>query len=110
MTILQFKTGQTGTVNFAVTDVANAPIDLTTYTVTLVIRGPNVLKKITGTKNSPNSLGTGFFSIVKADYAELRPATYDFEIWISTGDGANDANIPVKSGRLKIVDVPQRIV
>lgn len=109
MTIVTMKVQQTGTINFTVTDVANQPIDLTTYTVTLVIRGPNVLKKITGTKNSPNSLGTGYFSIVKADYVELRPNTYDFEVWISTGDGANDANIPVKSGRLKIVDVPQRL-
>jgi hypothetical protein len=109
--LIGLKNGQTATINFTVLNSDGSARDLNGFTVTMSVAGGKGVKfNRAATLNSPNTLGTGYFSIVRGDYdINLKPAKYDFEIWLSNGDGANDLNIPVLSGIIDVTSVPQRI-
>ena len=106
MADIDLKRGQTASITFALFDSVGAAFNLTGYTVTLAIAGKKgELKRISATIDSPATLGTGAFPVVAADYATLKPGAYTFEVWANDG-GSN--NIPMLSGTLDVVDVPQR--
>lgn len=103
MTTIRLKKGQTGSATFTLLDDAGAAFDLDGFTVTLVVSGGTRFERA-ATIDAPTTLGTGSFAFVVADYVKLRPGEHPFEVWAH--DGVN--NLPVFSGTIEVVDVPQR--
>ena len=102
MSNIKLKRGQTGSATFAILDDAGAPFDLDGFTVTLCIATRQRFERI-GTVDAPTTLGTGAFAFAPADYEKLRPGEYTFEVWAT----ATGSSLPVFSGILEVVDVPQ---
>lgn len=103
MSTIRLKKGQTGSASFTLLDDAGAAFNLTGFSVTLVVSGGQRFERV-ATLDAPATLGTGSFAFVVADYVKLRPGEYPFEVWAH--DGVN--NLPVFSGSIEVVDVPQR--
>ena len=104
MTALSIKQGHTQSITLQVLASNGGAFDLTGYTVTLVVRAQGQLARL-GTVVSP-ATGEATFAFVVADYAgALQPGRWPYEVWVSD----LDENIPVLSGTLTIVDVPQRV-
>ena len=102
MSDIRLKRGQTGSATFTLLDDAGAAFDLDGFTVTLCIASRQRFERV-ATINAPTTLGTGSFEFTEADYEKLRPGEYVFEVWAT--DLAN--TLPVFSGTLEVVDVPQ---
>jgi hypothetical protein len=102
MADIRLKKGQTGTVTFAIVDDDSVAFDLTGFTVTLVIATRQRFERV-GVVDVPATLGTGAFDVDESDYEKLRPGEYVFEVWAK--DSIN--SLPVYSGTLEVVDVPQ---
>jgi hypothetical protein len=104
MTALEIKQGHTQSITLQVLASGGGPYNLTGYTVTLVVRAQGQLAKV-GTVVSP-ATGEATFAFSVADYAgALQPGRWTYAVWVSD----LDENIPVVSGTLTIVDVPQRV-
>lgn len=104
MTALSIKQGHTQTVTLQVLASGGGAFDLTGYAVTMAIRAQGSLHRA-GTVVSP-ATGEATFAFAASDYARaLQPGRWPFEVWVSD----DDENIPVLSGTLTIVDVPQRV-
>lgn len=105
MADISLKRGQAATINLSVfASNGSSPLDLTPYdSVVLVIGGARGRLEITATLNTPLTLGTGSFAVATSAYSTLRDSSYQFEIWLKQGT----SRIPVRSGTLEIVDVPQ---
>jgi hypothetical protein len=106
MADISLKRGQAATINLAVFGAnGSSPLDLTPYDggVVLVIGGARGRLEIAAVLASPLSLGTGTFTITTSAYSTLRDNSYQFEIWLKQ----STSRIPVRSGTLEIVDVPQ---
>ena len=104
MTAIHIKQGHTQTVTLQVLASGGGAFDLTGYAVTLVVRAQGQLVK-SGTVVSP-ATGEATFAFAAADYAgALQPGRWPYEVWVSDVD----ENLPVLSGTLTIVDVPQRV-
>jgi hypothetical protein len=106
MSTFSLKRSHTADVSYTLLDADGAAFDVDGYTVTLVIAGRGVRLQKVGVSDTPSTLGTGVFSFVSADYDTLRPGDYAFEVYVDDGD---TQNIPMLSGTLTIVDVPQRL-
>lgn len=102
MADISLKRGQTGSVTFAIVDDDNVAYDLTGFTVTLVIATRQRFERV-GVVDSPASAGLGSFAFTESDYDKLRVGEYVFEIWATDVSNA----LPVRSGTLEVVDVPQ---
>jgi hypothetical protein len=102
MSDIQLKRGQTGSATFALVTVAGAPFNLAGFTVTLCIASRQRFERV-AVLDAPTTLGTGKFNFTEADYDKLRPGEYVFEVWAT--DTGN--TLPVFSGTLEVVDVPQ---
>ena len=102
MSTIQLKRGQTGSATFTLLTDAGAPFNLAGFTVTLCIASRQRFERV-ATIDAPSTLGTGSFDFVEADYEKLRPGEYVFEVWAT--DSSN--TLPVFSGTLEVVDVPQ---
>jgi len=110
MSDFSLKRGESRTVTFALkAPGTNNPFDATGYTVSLVVDGHGMHTTITGTLDSPATLGTGSFVV---DASALKPtvsragkrlAPYDFEVWAVAGS----TRIPMLTGTFDVVDVPQ---
>lgn len=104
MTTLTIKHGHTQTVTVQVLSSGGGAFNLTGYAVSLVVRAQGQLAK-SGTVVSP-ATGEATFTFSAADYAgALQPGRWPYEVWVSDVD----ENLPVLSGTLTIVDVPQRV-
>jgi hypothetical protein len=106
MADISLKRGQAATINLSVFGTnGSSPLDLTPYDggVVLVIGGARGRLEIAATLNTPLTLGTGSFAVATSAYSTLRDNSYQFEIWLKQGT----SRIPVRSGTLEIVDVPQ---
>lgn len=106
MADISLKRGQAATVNLSVfASNGSSPLDLTPYDggVALVIGGARGRLEIAAVLNTPLTLGTGTFTIPTSAYSSLRDSEYQFEIWLKQGT----SRIPVRSGSLEILDVPQ---
>jgi len=104
MTALTIKQGHTQTVTLQINASGGGAFNLTGYTVTMVVRAQGQLAKA-GTVVSP-ATGEATFTFSAADYAgALQPGRWVYEVWVSDVD----ENLPVLSGTLTIVDVPQRV-
>jgi len=104
MTALTIKQGHTQSVTLQVRSSGGGAFNLTGYAVSLVVRAQGQLVKA-GTVVSP-ATGEATFAFIAADYASaLQPGRWPYEVWVSDVD----ENLPVLSGTLTIVDVPQRV-
>lgn len=101
MSDIRLKRGQTGSATFTLLTSAGAAFNLTGFTVTLCIATRQRFERV-AVLDAP-ALGTGSFNFVDADYEKLRPGEYVFEVWAT--DASN--TLPVLSGTLEVVDVPQ---
>jgi len=99
---IRLKRGQTGSATFAILDADDLAFNLTGFTVTLCIATKQRFERV-ATIDIPASLGIGAFAFTTADYDKLRPGEYTFEVWAV--DAAD--SLPVFSGTLEVVDVPQ---
>ena len=102
MADIRLKRGQTGSATFAILTDAGAAFDLTGFTVTLVVAKGQRFERA-AVLDAPETLGTGSFAFAAADYDKLRPGEYVFEVWAVDVDDS----LPVFSGTLEVVDVPQ---
>jgi hypothetical protein len=112
MTTIDFevKRGTAQSVTFALTEPNGSAMNLTGLTVTLAVDGNGIHTTLAGTKDSPDTLGTGSFTVDGGafpptkthDGRRIRPA-YAAEIWVST------PNIPCGTVHFDVRDVPQLV-
>jgi hypothetical protein len=105
-TTITLKNGQTANISYTILTAGGAAFDLDGYTVTLVVSRRGKRLQVEGTNDSPSTLGTGVLAVTATAYEALPPGTYDFELWL---DDSADENIPVLSGQVVVLDVPQRV-
>lgn len=105
MADILLKRGQAATIDLTVFDTdGSTPLDLTPYdSVVLVIGGARGRLEIVATLDIPLTLGTGSFAVATSAYSTLRDSSYQFEVWLKQ----SAVRIPVRSGTVEIVDVPQ---
>lgn len=109
---VSLKRGATQTVSFTLHDSGGAPLNLTSLSVSLVVDGGGAHVVVAGTKDAPDTLGTGVFAFTGAELpitlqrdGRRKSDPHVAEIWVH-GTGVN---IACGTFRIDVTDVPQRV-
>jgi hypothetical protein len=100
--------GQVAEIGLTVVDANGDPYNLTGKTVTVVLQGRGVLRRLVAVVDSPASAGTAVATVPASAYTDadnrLVPGVYSLAVWVTDGSGQRE---PVYSSMLEVIDLPQ---